>query len=185
MKKFILLIPALLLTLSLSSCSKNNNSLNKNTSEKSTLSQSYSSNNQDANNTENSEIKEIKDTYIFQNINSSKSIDEAEKRKLIEETITKTIANIDEPILACFDNSSLKSIKSKQIALEITYNDEKNFSYINKENIEEKIPYKTVHLLSNSKKLGTNIYNIVILQNGHSYRAFTSTYDYSNLFNGL
>lgn len=184
MKKFILLTSLLLITLFFSSCSKDNNSLNKNTSEKSTLSQNQSNNNQNANVT-NSEVKEIKDTYIFQNINSSKSIDEAEKRKLIEEIVTKTIANIDEPILACFDNSSLKSIKSKQIALEITYNDEKNFSYINKENIEEKIPYKTVHLLSNSKKLGTNIYNIIILQNGHSYRAFTSTYDYSNLFNGL
>lgn len=184
MKKFILLTSLLLITLFFSSCSKDNNSLNKNTSEKSTLSQNQSNNNQNANVT-NSEVKEIKDTYIFQNINSSKSIDEAKKRKLIEEIVTKTIANIDEPILACFDNSSLKSIKSKQIALEITYNDEKNFSYINKENIEEKIPYKTVHLLSNSKKLGTNIYNIIILQNGHSYRAFTSTYDYSNLFNGL
>lgn len=184
MKKFILLISVLLITLSISSCSKNINSLNKNTSEKSTLSQNQSSNNQSTN-VENSEAKEIKDTYIFQNINSSKSIDEAEKRKLIEETITKAIANIDEPILACFDNSSLKSIKSTQSALEITYNDEKTFSYINEENIEEKIPYKTVHLLSNSKKLGTNIYNIVILQNGHSYRAFTSTHDYSNLFNGL
>lgn len=171
MKKFIFITLSLITITSLYSCNSNKELENK----KKTI--ALTENKPEAERNIPKETS-LETQHIIYTNNQPTNIKDKDIIKEIDDNIEKTLNSIDDEVQMCLDKTLLTTIKEKQPVIEVSYNSQKTLKFIQKFTKEEtSYTYEKLYILLDTKKLSSILDNAIILQNGHKYDMFTSTFN--------